>query len=131
LVGKKATGLFSKDRGVLVALSNGAPNSSIGSLSRASSRLKVSPDGGWTGSRAVPRWLRLTQHQLSEWSPMVADPLRDKAELDGLMRAFLGAFDNTGGRRPNVDVVCEVFIPQGIISTDSSYLGRRSSPTGR
>ena len=46
---------------------------------------------------------------------MVADPLRDKAEIDGLMRAFLGAFDNTGGRRPNVGVVREVFIPRGMI----------------
>ncbi|TCO50278.1 uncharacterized protein DUF4440 [Kribbella antiqua] len=46
---------------------------------------------------------------------MVADPLGDKAELDRLMTAFLGAFDNTGGRRPNVDVVREVFIPEGMI----------------
>jgi hypothetical protein len=38
-----------------------------------------------------------------------------KAELDQLMRAFLGAFTNTGGSRPNVDVVREVFIPQGMI----------------
>jgi hypothetical protein len=38
-----------------------------------------------------------------------------KAELDQLMRAFLGAFTNTGGSRPNVEVVREVFIPQGTI----------------
>ncbi|MCZ4097683.1 MULTISPECIES: DUF4440 domain-containing protein [Streptomyces] len=38
-----------------------------------------------------------------------------KAELDQLMRAFLGAFTNTAGSRPNVDVVREVFIPQGMI----------------
>ncbi|MEV4245683.1 DUF4440 domain-containing protein [Streptosporangium canum] len=38
-----------------------------------------------------------------------------KAELDQLMRTFLGAFTNTGGSRPNVGVVREVFIPQGMI----------------
>lgn len=38
-----------------------------------------------------------------------------KAELDQLMRAFLSAFTNTGGSRPNVEVVREVFIPQGMI----------------
>lgn len=38
-----------------------------------------------------------------------------KAELDQLMRAFLGAFTNIAGCRPNVDVVREVFIPQGMI----------------
>lgn len=31
------------------------------------------------------------------------------------MSAFLGAFTNTGGSRPNVDVIREVFIPQGMI----------------
>ncbi|TCO17264.1 hypothetical protein EV652_11892 [Kribbella steppae] len=40
---------------------------------------------------------------------------RIKAELDQLMHTFLGAFDNTGGRRPNVEVVREVFIPRGMI----------------
>jgi len=38
-----------------------------------------------------------------------------KAELDELMRAFLGAFTNTGGGRPNVQIIREVFIPQGMI----------------
>jgi hypothetical protein len=38
-----------------------------------------------------------------------------KAELDQLMRAFLGAFTNTGGSRPDVDVVREMFLPQGMI----------------
>lgn len=38
-----------------------------------------------------------------------------KAELDQLTRAFLGAFTNTGGSRPNLDVIREVFIPQGTI----------------
>lgn len=38
-----------------------------------------------------------------------------QAELDQLMRTFLGAFTNTGGSRPHVDVVREVFIPQGMI----------------
>ncbi|MFJ2738585.1 DUF4440 domain-containing protein [Streptomyces sp. NPDC087440] len=38
-----------------------------------------------------------------------------KAELDRLMEVFLGAFDNRGGRRANVGVVREVFIPEGMI----------------
>ncbi|MEU2066118.1 GNAT family N-acetyltransferase [Streptomyces anulatus] len=38
-----------------------------------------------------------------------------KAELDQLTRAFLGAFTNTGGTRPNVGAIREVFIPQGRI----------------
>ncbi|MET9268727.1 hypothetical protein [Kribbella sp. NPDC003557] len=38
-----------------------------------------------------------------------------KAELDELMRRFLGAFTNTGGSRPDVEAVREVFIPQGMI----------------
>lgn len=38
-----------------------------------------------------------------------------KSDLDRLMRAFLGAFTNTGGGRPNIEVVREVFIPQGMI----------------
>ena len=51
-----------------------------------------------------------------EWPPVGGVPVSDvKAELDQLMRAFLGAFTNTGGSRPNVNVVREVFIPQGMI----------------
>ncbi|GAA2291743.1 hypothetical protein GCM10010149_43960 [Nonomuraea roseoviolacea subsp. roseoviolacea] len=38
-----------------------------------------------------------------------------KAEIDRLMRAFMGAFTNTGGARPDVGVVRELFIPQGMI----------------
>ncbi|MFF3958931.1 GNAT family N-acetyltransferase [Streptomyces sp. NPDC001890] len=38
-----------------------------------------------------------------------------KAELDRLMHALLGAFTNTGGSRPNLDAVREVFIPQATI----------------
>ncbi|MEU1071024.1 MULTISPECIES: DUF4440 domain-containing protein [unclassified Streptomyces] len=38
-----------------------------------------------------------------------------KAELDQLMRTFLGAFTNTGGTRPRVEVIREVFIPQAMI----------------
>lgn len=38
-----------------------------------------------------------------------------KAQLDELTRTFLGAFTNTGGRKPDVDAIREVFIPQGMI----------------
>lgn len=49
---------------------------------------------------------------------MNGDPLLDndvKAQLDELTRTFLGAFTNTGGRKPDVDAIREVFIPQGMI----------------
>ncbi|GHG07368.1 GNAT family N-acetyltransferase [Streptomyces zaomyceticus] len=36
-------------------------------------------------------------------------------ELDRLMDVFVGAFTNTGGVRPDLDVIREVFIPQGRI----------------
>lgn len=38
-----------------------------------------------------------------------------KAELDQLTHTFLGAFTNTDGRRPDLGVIREVFIPQGMI----------------
>ncbi|QKW08856.1 DUF4440 domain-containing protein [Streptomyces sp. NA04227] len=38
-----------------------------------------------------------------------------KAELDRLMDTFMGAFTNTGGRVPNLEVIREVFIPEGMI----------------
>jgi RimJ/RimL family protein N-acetyltransferase len=52
-----------------------------------------------------------------EWGAPVSD---DKAELDRLMSTFLGAFTNTGGTRPDVDVVREVFVPQGTIVTHAA-----------
>ncbi|WP_331748508.1 GNAT family N-acetyltransferase (plasmid) [Streptomyces sp. NBC_00984] len=56
-----------------------------------------------------------------EWPPVSEVPAEEasvsdvEAELGRLMRAFLGAFANTGGSGPNLDVVREVFIPQGVI----------------
>ncbi|MGW5852693.1 GNAT family N-acetyltransferase [Streptomyces sp. NPDC055254] len=38
-----------------------------------------------------------------------------KAELDRLMAVFAGAFTNTRGRRPDLDVIRDVFIPRGRI----------------
>ncbi len=42
-----------------------------------------------------------------------------KAEIDRLMRAFLGAFTNTDGDRPNLAAIREVFLPQGMIINNS------------
>ena len=42
-------------------------------------------------------------------------PADVKAELDGLMATFLGAFANPGGARPNVEAIYEMFIPEGMI----------------
>ena len=38
-----------------------------------------------------------------------------KAEIDQLTHAFLGAFTNNGGNPPDVDIIREVFIPEGRI----------------
>ncbi|MEV4947058.1 GNAT family protein [Streptomyces sp. NPDC053755] len=51
-----------------------------------------------------------------EWPPTGdASGAGDRAELDRLMGVFVGAFTNTDGRRPDLDVIREVFIPQGRI----------------
>ncbi|MFG3280609.1 DUF4440 domain-containing protein [Streptomyces sp. NPDC048111] len=42
-----------------------------------------------------------------------------KAEIDQLMRSFMSAFTNTGGARANLDLVREVFVPQGMIINNS------------
>ncbi|MET9730364.1 GNAT family protein [Streptomyces sp. NPDC006458] len=38
-----------------------------------------------------------------------------QVELDRLMAVFVGAFTNTDGRRPDLDVIRDVFVPQGRI----------------
>ena len=38
-----------------------------------------------------------------------------RAELDRLMDVFVGAFTNIGGRRPDLGVIRDVFVPQGRI----------------
>ncbi|MFD3513375.1 GNAT family N-acetyltransferase [Streptomyces sp. NPDC058657] len=42
-----------------------------------------------------------------------------KAELDRLATLFMGAFTNTGGRSPDLDVIREVFVPQGTIVSNA------------
>lgn len=54
----------------------------------------------------------------TEWPQSSHTASRDsdaKAELDQLTRTFLGAFTNTGGARPNLELIREVFIPEGTI----------------
>ncbi|WP_433405032.1 GNAT family N-acetyltransferase [Streptomyces sp. CA-146814] len=38
-----------------------------------------------------------------------------RAELDRLMGVFVGAFTNTGNRRPDLDAIRDVFVPEGRI----------------
>ncbi|MCP2334897.1 GNAT family N-acetyltransferase [Actinomadura rupiterrae] len=57
-----------------------------------------------------------------EWTASSRAPGQDaaiKAELDGLMRTCLDAFTNTGGRAPNVGVIRDLFIPQGMIISNA------------
>ncbi|MGW8885650.1 GNAT family N-acetyltransferase [Streptomyces sp. NPDC055749] len=65
--------------------------------------------------RDIEVWSVLSE----EWPPAAGSPVSDvKAELDRLMRVFLGAFTNTGGSRPDVDIIREVFVPQGMITAN-------------
>ncbi|MGW4471153.1 GNAT family N-acetyltransferase [Nonomuraea sp. NPDC004354] len=85
-------------------------------------RLGMTLDG--TLRRSVPGADGL-RHDKQVWSVLATEwpqPVQPdtkgadvKPELDQLMRAFLGAFTNTGRRRPNLDVIREVFIPEGTI----------------
>ncbi|GHH44743.1 GNAT family N-acetyltransferase [Streptomyces candidus] len=61
-------------------------------------------------------WSLLAEERpLPERAPDDGTDVTDKAELDRLTTEFLGAFTNTGGRRPHVGVIREVFIPEGMI----------------
>ncbi|MFJ9417268.1 GNAT family N-acetyltransferase [Streptomyces sp. NPDC101227] len=52
----------------------------------------------------------------TEWPPVgEASGAGVRAELDRLMRVLFSAFDNTGGRGPDLGVIRDVFIPQGRI----------------
>ncbi|WP_411084604.1 GNAT family N-acetyltransferase [Streptomyces sp. cmx-18-6] len=51
-----------------------------------------------------------------EWPPSGDAPGAGvQTELNRLMRVFVDAFDNTGGRKPDVGVIRDIFIPQGRI----------------
>jgi RimJ/RimL family protein N-acetyltransferase len=55
-----------------------------------------------------------------EWKPgsegsATSETYGIKAELDRLMSVFMAAFTNTDGRRPDLDAIREVFVPQGSI----------------
>lgn len=92
-------------------------------------RLGMTRDGvlrKHTEYRGVRRDIEVWSVLAEEWSPVGETPVGEapagevsvsdvKAELDRLMHAFLGAFTNTGGGKPNLDVIREVFIPQGTI----------------
>ncbi|WP_026415931.1 GNAT family N-acetyltransferase [Actinomadura oligospora] len=46
-----------------------------------------------------------------DWNP----PAPETAEIDRVMDAMLAAFDNTGGRTPDLDVLRDLFLPQAVI----------------
>lgn len=85
-------------------------------------RLGMSLDGTlrqlYPGPDGLRRDKQVWSVLASEWPGHANPPLMSadvKAELDQLTRAFLGAFTNTGGRRPNMGVIREIFVPQGRI----------------
>ncbi|MEV6951084.1 GNAT family protein [Streptomyces sp. NPDC051183] len=92
----------------------------------AARRLGMTRDGvlrqrhPYRGLRHDTEIWSLLRDEWSGASPAERVPASDdKARLDELMRAFLGAFTNTDGGRPNLDVVREVFIPQGTIISNT------------
>ncbi|MEV4253758.1 GNAT family N-acetyltransferase [Spirillospora sp. NPDC049652] len=52
------------------------------------------------------------------WNPSTPEAAT-KAELDDLMDAMLGAFDNTGGRTPDLETLRDLFLPQAVIVNNS------------
>lgn len=49
-----------------------------------------------------------------EWPP-AEGPARVQAELDELVSRFMTSFTNTGGRRPDLDAIRDLFVPEGRI----------------
>ncbi|MEZ0092200.1 GNAT family N-acetyltransferase [Streptacidiphilus sp. EB129] len=89
-------------------------------------RLGMSLDGtlrqALPGADGIRRDKQVWSVLAAEWPAQAQPPTGDagvKAELDRLMSAFLGAFANTGGGRPRVDVIREVFVPQGMIISNA------------
>lgn len=66
--------------------------------------------------RGVRRDIEVWSVLSEEWPPPGEVPVSGvQAELDRLMAVFVGAFTNTGDRRPDLGVIRDVFIPQGRI----------------
>lgn len=64
------------------------------------------------GRRDIEVWSVLAE----EWSATgAASEAAVRAELDRLMGVFVGAFTNTAGRRPDLEVIRDVFVPEGRI----------------
>nr|WP_245571060.1 GNAT family protein [Catelliglobosispora koreensis] len=88
--------------------------------SNVAKKLGMTLDG--TLRQSFPRPVGSGRGDLQIWSLLASEWLEPavkapgtKAQLDELTHAFLGAFTNTKGRRPNVGVIWELFIPQGMI----------------
>ncbi|MER7717698.1 GNAT family protein [Streptomyces flaveolus] len=43
----------------------------------------------------------------------------DQAEIDRLMGLFMASFTNTGGRRPDLEIIRELFVPEGRIISNT------------
>jgi RimJ/RimL family protein N-acetyltransferase len=89
-------------------------------MSRDGTLRQVYPDGEggridleiWSVLADEWRARRAGQPGLARKGSMSAEV---KAELDGLMATFLGAFANPGGTKPNIQAIEDVFIPEGMI----------------
>ncbi|MEU6161291.1 GNAT family protein [Streptomyces sp. NPDC047130] len=54
-----------------------------------------------------------------EPEPEPASASGDQAEIDRLMDRFMASFTNTGGRRPDLEVIRELFVPEGQIVSNT------------
>ncbi|GGZ30033.1 N-acetyltransferase [Streptomyces nitrosporeus] len=57
-----------------------------------------------------------------EWPPAgdrSAPSSGDRAEIDRLADLFMGSFTNTGGRHPDLQVIRELFVPEGTIVSNT------------
>ncbi|MCX4546190.1 GNAT family N-acetyltransferase [Streptomyces sp. NBC_01565] len=72
--------------------------------------------GEWPPLGDVPEFASVSASEAGCPAASESEPVSGvRAELDRLMGVFVGAFTNTGDRRPDLGVIRDVFIPQGTI----------------
>ncbi len=66
---------------------------------------------------AIPARRPIVSPKERDWHDMTgADDAQDHAEIDALIAAFYGAFDNRGGRATPVEALRDMFLPEAIVT---------------
>ncbi|MGZ3096924.1 GNAT family N-acetyltransferase [Streptomyces sp. H72] len=63
----------------------------------------------------APAEVRSTREHEPEAEAEAASVSGDQADIDRLMGLFMDSFTNTGGRHPDLDIIRELFVPEGRI----------------